>query len=417
MSSPPVTGDNDLDAYLYGLQLGIDATAAATATYANAGEVNSTYYPEKYIQIRYADSETGTNISTDQTNKKFYGVYNSTTTTPSNNPADYTWYQLANTFGTTNYLFYTVITGRNLKLFIGSVAPTVYWTECPTTYIDLDVVSDGFIDNTYFADGYDPVRIVSGLPTASTYVGPNIVYDTVTNKLYRWQAGQWYSNVLAADIEGTLASSNFSNSLRPVEVVATLPSSGNFVGRVVLLTTNSKIYRYTSLGWTAEVPTSDLTGQVTSTQITDSAITSDKIAANSVVAGKIATDAVTAGTIAAGAISSDKLAANSVIAGKIAAGAVTADSLSANSVTADKVAANAITSSKISVTDLSSINSNLGSITAGSLNINSKFIVDSSGNTTIQSSPTGARVLITTTAIKVYDSSNVLRVQLGDLTA
>lgn len=84
-------------------------------------------------------------------------------------------------------------------------------------------------------------------------------------------------------------------------------------------------------------------------------------------------------------------------------------------ITGDLIVANSITASNLSVSQLSAISANMGSITAGSLNINNKFIVDSSGNTTIQNSPTGARLYISNNVIKVYDSSGVLRVQIGDL--
>ena len=73
--------------------------------------------------------------------------------------------------------------------------------------------------------------------------------------------------------------------------------------------------------------------------------------------------------------------------------------------------------SNLKVGSLSAISANLGTITAGSLNINNAFIVDSSGNTTIRNATTGARLLIQNNVIKVYDSSGVLRVQIGDLSA
>lgn len=65
---------------------------------------------------------------------------------------------------------------------------------------------------------------------------------------------------------------------------------------------------------------------------------------------------------------------------------------------------------------LAAISADLGAITAGSLNIgSSKFVVDTSGNVTIKSATTGARLEIYNDKIKVYDASSVLRVQLGDL--
>jgi len=86
-------------------------------------------------------------------------------------------------------------------------------------------------------------------------------------------------------------------------------------------------------------------------------------------------------------------------------------------ITGDLIVANSITASNLSVSQLSAISSNLGTVTAGSLNINNKFIVDSSGNTTIQNATTGARLYIANNVIKVYDASGVLRVQIGDLSA
>lgn len=72
-----------------------------------------------------------------------------------------------------------------------------------------------------------------------------------------------------------------------------------------------------------------------------------------------------------------------------------------------------ITASKLLVTSLSAITANLGTITAGSLNINNRFIVASDGTTTIQSSASGARLVLTNSLIQVFDASNVERVRLG----
>lgn len=91
-----------------------------------------------------------------------------------------------------------------------------------------------------------------------------------------------------------------------------------------------------------------------------------------------------------------------------------------NSVTGAIASANSITENEISLTNnkLADIETDLGAITAGSLNIGSgKFQVDASGNVTIKSSTsTGVnRLEITSTTIKVIDSSDVVRVQIGDL--
>lgn len=134
--------------------------------------------------------------------------------------------------------------------------------------------------------------------------------------------------LVAADVSPILQEASYSVNLVPPVVVATLPTTGNFQGRLALLTTDNKLYRYTGTAWTTAVPAVDITGQVTGTQISDNAISTpkiaanaveaDKIAANAVTAGKIDTDAVTAGTIAAGAITAREIAAQTIVASKMA---------------------------------------------------------------------------------------------------
>lgn len=97
-------------------------------------------------------------------------------------------------------------------------------------------------------------------------------------------------------------------------------------------------------------------------------------------------------------------------------GTITGNKVSANTITGTNIAGSTITADKLSVTQLSAITANLGSVTAGSLSINNKFIVDPSGNTTIQSGTSGARMEIRNNAIKVFDAAGTLRVQIGDLT-
>lgn len=147
------------------------------------------------------------------------------------------------------------------------------------------------------------------------------------------------------------------------EIVATLPTTDLFEGRIVFLTTDDKLYRYTGSAWTAAVPAVDITGQITSTQITD------------------------------GAISTPKLAANSVTASQIAANTITAAQIASNAVTADEIAAGAVTAAKINVTQLSAITATIG---------------------TLRTATTGERVEISDNIIKVFDATRV-RVKIGNL--
>ena len=168
------------------------------------------------------------------------------------------------------------------------------------------------------------------------------------------------AKIAAAAIDAT----KFASGIKPVEIVSSLPGPTHVQGRVVFLTTDNKMYRNTGSGWVATVPSVDitgqltdsqiaalaaakLTGQITSTQITDDAITTPKLAAGAVTAAEIAANAIIAGKIAAGVITATELAADSVTTAKIAANAVTANEIAANAIIAGKIAAGAVSAEQI----------------------------------------------------------------------
>lgn len=142
---------------------------------------------------------------------------------------------------------------------------------------------------------------------------------------------------------GSVSLTKFASGLTPVEIVATLPTTGNFEGRQAMQ--GGKLWRYTEGAWKTGVDAADISGTIVATEIADDSISTPKLKAN----------AVTAAKIASGAITTDKLDANSVTTAKLAAGAVTATELAAGAVTAQKVAAYAITTGKLVVADFSNL--------------------------------------------------------------
>ena len=262
-----------------------------------------------------------------------------------------------------------------------------------------------------------------------------------------WVLHSQLGNIPATSITGqlvtaqiadlALTTAKFAASIRPVEIVSSLPTTGNTEGRTVYLTTTDgafaadKIYRWTSAvvttgtaHWTAAVPAVDITGnltsdqisdlaaakitgQITSTQITDGAISAPKISAGAVIAGKLAADsivasniqsgAVTAGKIAANAVTSDTIVANAVTFGKVAAGAIRSNEIFAEAINgghiaagsistthilagaiqANNIAAGAVTAGKISVGDLATISPDLGTVTAGAITANTSLDIGS----------------------------------------
>lgn len=257
--------------------------------------------------------------------------------------------------------------------------------------------------------GFDPedppsaYNASSGVPGQTGKIGNTDLADLIVTagKLADGAVG---SNQLAA---GAVSAAKFAAGLEPVVVVTSLPNPSGYTGpKTVFLTTDQQLYRYTGSAWTAAVPTSSLTGQITSTQITDGAISTPKLAANSVTANELAANSVTAGKIVAGAVNANAIAANAIAVGtaaiqngaivnamlanatidsaKIAsldAGLITTGFLNAARIQTGSIDSRiatitdaqiqSLSAGKIVATYLSSINANLGAVTAGNIDLTS----------------------------------------------
>jgi hypothetical protein len=157
------------------------------------------------------------------------------------------------------------------------------------------------------------------------------------------------------------AVTKFVSSLKPVEIVTSLPSPGT-QGRTVFLTTDNKLYRDTGSAWTAVVPAADVGAGLTGSQI----------------------------------------AAGTITATNIATGTITANEIAANTITGGKIAAATITSDKLTVSQLSAIAADLGTITAGTIT-----------GALIRTASSGARVEIdSTNGLRGIDSGGVCRTQV-----
>lgn len=215
------------------------------------------------------------------------------------------------------------------------------------------------LSTNYTPDVPAAIEIVSSLPSTST--DGTVVFNTNDNKLYERVNGAWVEvavtvNATQEVADGAITTAKFAQGIRPLEVVDALPTTGNSEGRMVYLTTDDKIYRFTGASFTASMPFGDLTGT----------IAADQIAANTITGGKLVVGAIGADQIAAGAISTAKLAAGAVTASTIAAGAISADKIATNAITSDKISANSITSGKIAAAAIGTSQLAAGAITAAS---------------------------------------------------
>jgi len=263
------------------------------------------------------------------------------------------------------------------------------------------------------------VNIVSNLNTPGTTTGQTVLNNT-DNGLYVWNGTAW-----------TTASAAFTpnaNSVAGVQVVSSLPVTGNFEGRQVLFNGALYIYSGGAFKSTSEVlaPTANsLTGiqiytgaalpattaaesgrtifwtnesnlyiniggawnnynsyiqgsgtpslsagSVNNAALQDNVITAAKIATGAIIAGKISAGAIGAAEIAANAITAGKIAANAVVAGTIAAGVITSEQIAAGNITASLIASNAIIAGKIAAGAISATEIAAGAIGANQIAAN-----------------------------------------------
>ena len=106
-------------------------------------------YLYRYLSVKYADSFDGSlNFSNTPTNRGYYGVNNSDSTTESTNHADYIWFKVAGGFGTTKFLFYQTIGGRAINFVVATTAPDSSYIQDAGTAIDLDLITSGASANS-----------------------------------------------------------------------------------------------------------------------------------------------------------------------------------------------------------------------------------------------------------------------------
>ena len=166
-----------------------------------------------------------------------------------------------------------------------------------------------------------------------------------------WALFSQVTSIAASSITGQLIESQiqdaaintakFAAGLTPVEILGTLPLTGNFPGRQVFLTTNSKLYRYNGSAFTAQTPTSDLSGSIEYGQIAANAVRVNELNADAVVAGKIGAGAVNTREIFSGAVNTEQLHAGAVTAEKITVANFTAMAGNIIDLTAGTIRANA----------------------------------------------------------------------------
>lgn len=142
-------------------------------------------FTEKYISVAYADNITGTsNFSFSPTNRLYFGLFNTNSSSPSSNPNDYKWYLADPTFGTNIYLTYANRQSRKFSFdtdFAAYAAGT--GTFVPTSSIKFNPTIWSALDPSGTSPNIIDLDQATGqvISTGTTTVGTGQVAITNTN--------------------------------------------------------------------------------------------------------------------------------------------------------------------------------------------------------------------------------------------
>lgn len=188
---------------------------------------------------------------------------------------------------------------------------SAYTTTVPTADLSGTIaesqIASAAITTAKFASGIEPLTIVTGaLPTTKS---TSTIFRTDDSKTYRWNGTAYVATVATTDLSGTISDaqivglaaskitgqltntqiadlaaakltgtisqsqiadgsvsgSKFASGIEPVTVVSSVP--GTKSTNTIFNTTDGKLYRWSGSSYVASVPASDLSGQVTASQV------------------------------------------------------------------------------------------------------------------------------------------------------
>jgi hypothetical protein len=267
--------------------------------------------------------------------------------------------------------------------FLTTTSELYVWngTAWTTDLFTASSVDPGSITAASFASGVEPISAVTSLPSPTGYTGTSLVFLTTDSKVYRYDSSvpEFTTLVNTTDLSGTLAESLFSDTIRPIERVGTLPTTSLSTGRVVMLTTDGKLYRYNGTSWTSAISAADLDDQVNlQTQVFG------QVQASSLTTGQVRTAALDANAVTAAKLNVSEVFADTAVIGAIQASSITAAAVDAavanfEFVESVNIASDAVTAGKIDVSSLSAISANLGTVNAGNINASQVSVYNLNG--------------------------------------
>jgi hypothetical protein len=302
-------------------------------------------YVNQWVNLRYATNSTGTaGFSTVPTNATYFGVFNSTTPTPSSNPAAYVWREVAGGFGLTKTIYYSAIGGRQVLWAAASSPPSSnYVVSVANVAIDLDVVTTaagtpgqrGPIAMAYVVTTADPATATSAQLTAWFEASRDALVPPIGTGLTPPVAGDTATFIYGAGVGTPSGAYSFNGSVW--NLVTPQVISGNVI----------------------------VANSLPGTAVTPASITGDRVAANTITGNLIQAATITGNLITANTITGNLVQVGTLTGNLIAANTITSTNIAANTITANNIAANTITATEISSSyiyagNLVSIGANIG---------------------------------------------------------
>jgi hypothetical protein len=210
MYNSPITGNDELDAFLFDIKSAIEDNANASVVSVDNGTGIITAptapsvvgYLYRYLSVKYADNTVGGNISDNPTAKNYFGIYNSEFSVESLNPADYTWYLAAGGFGSTSLLWILNQGGRQVTFTVAANVPddNTKWQLAPSRSLDLDKTTKEY--SQYMSIRYAQDVIGTGFSTSpinALYYGVTTNDTSVASLAY--QDYEWSPTNFSTDKE------------------------------------------------------------------------------------------------------------------------------------------------------------------------------------------------------------------------
>lgn len=291
------------------------------------------------------------------------------------------WFSAAEQFITLTNAQHAAPTGITITPGIGNLSVSMNPSTEPDykgTIIWLGTSTGFATDNAHKVyEGYDPAAIITGLDTFTQYFIKVAHYDSFDKSSLNYSSEY---NSTTTDSGGLF-------------VTATTPGTTYLGYDSVMCSSDGSIYV-----WTLGTPDQYIRAQ-------------PLVAASKVVTANLAAISANLGAVTAGSFTLD--ATGFIKGGATSYSSGTGFWFGYDSTTY-KFRIGNLSGSYLSW-DGSNIAISGGGHFTGSITVGTKFAVDSSGNITIKSASSGARMEIYNNVLKVYDSSGTLRVKLGDL--